>query len=496
MGNIRKQSIVSTVFIYIGFLIGFVNVFFYTKEGTFTPEQFGLIGMFTAVGSLMFGLANMGMLATVYKFYPYYKDNLPFKKIDLLTWALGMCLVGFLLVCIGGYVFKDLVIRKYGNAPLLLKYYYWIFPFGFGLTIFSLFEAFSWSIQKSVATNVLKETAFRLFTTVLIVLFLNHFISDFNSFIKIYSGLYLLIAILLILYLLKNNQLPFSFSVSKVTKRYVGKMITLSSFVYAGNIVFVLAGVIDTIVIGALMNLSMVGLFTFASTLSGIVQAPQRSMVSASMGVLSESWKRKDHSNIARIYKRSSINMLLAGMALFAMIWLNYEDAISAFHIKPEFIDAKWVFFCIGIAKLLDMGTGVNSQIIGTSNYWRFEFMCGVILLLMMIPLNYILVKQMGIIGSGVSNIISFAVYNTIRILFLYRKFKMQPFSYKTLIAILLTGAIYFLVYFLFLGQHGFIVMTSRCLLFIALFATAVFSLHLTPDAWQLYYKFLERRKK
>ena len=39
------------------------------------------------------------------------------------------------------------------------------------------------------------------------------------------------------------------------------------------------------------------------------------------------------------------------------------------------------VVFILGIAKIIDAGTGVNSVIIATSTLWKFEFYTGVVLL-------------------------------------------------------------------------------------------------------------------
>ena len=62
----------------------------------------------------------------------------------IMTVALGISFLGFCIVILNGLIFKDLVIRKYGtNSPDLIKYYYWVFPFGFGLTLYSLLEAFA-----------------------------------------------------------------------------------------------------------------------------------------------------------------------------------------------------------------------------------------------------------------------------------------------------------------------------------------------------------------
>src|SRR5437868_6996293 len=141
MSNIRRQSIISSVIVYFGFVLGFVNTYLFTKKGSFTESQYGLVSIFIAIANIMFSISNLGMISSIGKFYPYYKDNLDRKKNDLVTWALIISSFGFGLVALAGFVLKDFVVRKYvTNAPELVTYYYWLFPFGFGLTIYSVLE--------------------------------------------------------------------------------------------------------------------------------------------------------------------------------------------------------------------------------------------------------------------------------------------------------------------------------------------------------------------
>ncbi|MCB0741288.1 MAG: lipopolysaccharide biosynthesis protein, partial [Chitinophagaceae bacterium] len=202
MSNIRRQSIISSLVIYIGFAVGLLNTYFFTKEGTFSEAEYGLTTIFIAIATMMSAFASMAMPSFIFKFYPYYNDNLPPKKNDMITWSLLVSLVGFLLVVIAGLSMKHLVIQKFGtNAPRLVNYYYWIFPMGLGLTIYSVLEAYAWSLHKSVLTNFFREVQWRLFTTLLIVLYITHIISDYDLFIKLFSFTYLGIAVSLFIYL-------------------------------------------------------------------------------------------------------------------------------------------------------------------------------------------------------------------------------------------------------------------------------------------------------
>ena len=485
MSNIRRQSIISSILIYVGFAFGALNTYLFTREGgPFTKEEYGLTGVFMAIGSIMMSLATLGMPSYINKFFPYYKDHLPKNKNDQATLALLVSLVGFLLVGIGGLFLKNIVGETFANSPQVVIYYYWLFPFGLGLTFFSVLEALAWSNHKSILSNYFKEVQFRVFVTLLFVFTNIGLIKSFDVFIKIYSFLFLFIAVLLFIYLYSTGKISFTFSISKVTRRFIKKIVTLCSFVWGGTLIYTFAAAADTIIIALIFpnGAGMAGLFTFAQYLTSLIQAPQRSIVAASVAHLSQAWKDKDYGKISRIYQRSSINQLIFSAAMFCIIWLNYNDAIVTLDLQPDYKMVLNVFLIMGLMRIIDMGTGVSGQIISTSTYWRFDFMTGVILIITMLPLTWIFTKQFGLIGPALANLISFFLYNLIRYIFLLKKFNMQPFTIKSLWTILLAAACYGVCYFLFNDKTGIGWLAIRSLLFIALFCAGTYWLNLTPD--------------
>ncbi len=498
MSQVRKQSIISTVFVYAGFFIGFINTYLFTRQGSvFTPTEYGLTNIFIAVGNLMYAFSNLGMVSVVYKFYPYFNDNLTKKKNDLLTWTLLVSIIGFCCVVLAGIVFKDLVIRKFGgNSPEFVQYYFWVFPFGFSLLIFSILEVFAWNIRKSIFTTFLREFFFRFVTLVLIFFLSFKLISNFDTFIKMYAFSYGVVALVLLAYLIWKKEFHITFSISRVTKKFYKKMISMASLIYVGSTIYTIAAFIDTIIIMSLLGTDSVGIFSLGLVIAGLVQAPQRGAVAASIPVLSKAWKDKDFEKINLIYQRSGINLLIASLGIFLIIWLNYADAVATFKLKPTYIQSEWIFFFLGLARVVDLGTGVNSQIIGTSTFWRFEFISGMILLSLAVPLNYYLVKHYGIIGAGYSTLISLSVYNTIRILFLKKKFNMQPFSMKTIYAIILAFVSYLICYFTFRTMHGFFAMVLKSVVFTLLYGGSIVYFDLSPDVLSIWGNMKSRATK
>ena len=112
MSSIRRQSIISSLVIYAGFIVGLVNVYLFTRKGLFLDPQFGLYNAFIAIATMMMAVSNLAMPSYIHKFYPYYKDRLPVNKNDMLTIAMTVSIIGFLVTLVAGLLFKPPVSRS------------------------------------------------------------------------------------------------------------------------------------------------------------------------------------------------------------------------------------------------------------------------------------------------------------------------------------------------------------------------------------------------
>jgi O-antigen/teichoic acid export membrane protein len=485
MSTIRRQSILSSGIIYLGFALGFFNTYLFTRQGGFTQSEYGLYGTFMAVANIINSFANLGMQAYINKFYPYYQDNLKVRDNDMMGWAFLTSLLGFIMVLAAGYIFRDLVVRKFSaNSPAFVKYYAWVFPLGFGLTMYSILEAYAWQLKKSVLTSFLREMLFRVITSALAVLFFLHLIRDFDLFIKLFALTYILLALILLIILVRSGEIHITLHISRVTKKFYSKIVLLCSFIWGGGLIQNISYVFDTIVITAVIpnGLAWAGIFSLAQNIASLIQAPQRGIIAASIGPLSRAWKNKDYEKIRRIYQRSSINQLIFACGIFVLIWINFMDGVKNFHLQPAYEQAKPVFLFLGLWRIVDMGTGVNSQIIGTSTLWRFEFVTGMILLAVTLPLNYLLAKKLGVVGPAIATLISYTIYNAIRYFFLLKKFRFQPFSYNSLFTLLLAAAGYLISHILFNYIHGFAAMGLRSCSFLLIYAGGALLFKLSPD--------------
>lgn len=482
MSQIRKKSLKASVWIYAGFLIGAVNTYFLTHKDWFTTDQNGLTRAMIDISQLFFAFSSLGVTAFLYKFFPYYEDNLPSRKNDILGVALSVSLAGFVITALSAWLFEPLVVRKFSeNSKMLVDYFFWTLPMAFFILLYGVLEAYSYGFQKGVLASILKETVLRGYTTIIIVAKVLGFI-DFHTFIILFALQYAVITAILSTHLYREKKLWISFRLSRVTMKFRKKIIAMMALMALVIVVTILRSTIDGLVLASLKNLGKVGIFGLAVYMVSVMQAPFRSIVAVTIPILSRAWKEKKFAEIDRIYKRSSINLLSFSLFIFLSIWLNYTQAIHFFGINPDYLEGRWVFFLLGIVTIIEMGTGINAQIIGTSTYWRFELWTSLLLTIMIIPLSYWLTVKYGIIGPAVANIVSFTIYNSIRFGFLWKKFNMQPFSFKTLEVILLSAGLYFITYWLFDSMQGLPGLLTRSAFFCSLFVVIIYVRNITPD--------------
>jgi O-antigen/teichoic acid export membrane protein len=99
-----------------------------------------------------------------------------------------------------------------------------------------------------------------------------------------------------------------------------------------------------------------------------------------------------------------------------------------------------------------------------------------------MLPLNIILTRHYDILGPAIANLISISIYNIIRIIFLWKKFKLFPFTVESIYTGLLGIASFGVCYFLFRSIHGFGGLAVRSIVFLLLYGGGTIYLKLTPD--------------
>jgi O-antigen/teichoic acid export membrane protein len=489
MGIIQKQSIRSTVSISIGFAIGAFNLLV-LQTHILTTEQLGLTRLISELGITLATLCTMGSLPVVYKFFPFYKDHLSPEKNDLPFVTITVCLFGFLITCIAGYAFQGVIIQKFSaRSPLFVEYSWLIYPFCLFYLLYLWLEGFGWSFKKGATSNLLRELVPRLVFTISIVLLALRII-NLIQFLVIFSLSYLLPAVILFNILRKTGEFNFNTTISKLTTRLKSKMINFGLFIFGAQFLNLLSRNADTFIISskAERGLTDTAVFTIATYVVTLMDIPQRSITAISIPVLSESWKNKNMASIGNIYTKSVANLLIIGLSMFCVTLLNVHNL--AIFLGKDYKGIELVVFFLGLSKLIDLGTGANAQIIGTSNYWKVDFTTTVIFTLIALPLNYILIAHYGLMGAAYATLIAICFYNAMRFGFLWFKFGLQPYTWKDLLAVVYAASAAVLSYYIPFIKNIFVDSALRSLVFCLLFFPAVYFTGVSAEVNELLKKY------
>jgi O-antigen/teichoic acid export membrane protein len=481
MGVVRKQSILSSFFTYIGFAIGAINILFLFPK-YFSPEELGLTRILLDVALLFSTACTLGSIPITLKFYPFYHAYLPKNKDDLPFITLTLCLTGCIIFLIIMPYLKPIIIRKFGaRSPLFVDYFDLIYPLTITLAFFSLFEAYAWSLKRTVLSNALKEFAFRLLTTVLIALFVLGLV-NFSQFINLYAFTFLVPIVIFFIALSRTGNFPIQIQISSVTRRLKSKIFAFGSFVFLGATLNIIARTNDTIIIASQSTggLADAAVFTIATYLVTVMEVPQRSLISITTPFISEAWRSRNVARIDTLYKKTALNLLIPGIAIFCIVLLNAEDAVK--FLGPSYGSLTMLVLILGIAKLIDLGSGLNTQILLLSKYWRIDFITTMLLVLVSIPLNYWLTRKYNVMGPAWGNLIALTTFNVIRMIYIWKIFRLQPFTMNNAKAILIGLICFVLIYLIPSAGNIYFDVIIRSALFIGLYAFAIIYFKASED--------------
>jgi O-antigen/teichoic acid export membrane protein len=116
----------------------------------------------------------------------------------------------------------------------------------------------------------------------------------------------------------------------------------------------------------------------------------------------------------------------------------------------------------------------------------------GVILVVLMVLLNMIFIPWLGINGAGIATFLAVFVYNTIKLFFVYKKFKIFPFTLSTL---KVGGMILIMIvtfYFWDFSVHPIINIVLKSTLITLVYVFAVYKFNFSDDLSVLIKRYLK----
>jgi O-antigen/teichoic acid export membrane protein len=434
LGIVQKQAFSNTILSYIGLVLGYINIII-LYPAYFTLEQFGLIQLIQSISVVYAQFSAFGLINIIIRYFPFFKTE-DRKHQGFISWITLIMICGFFVVTLIYIIFRPFIIDAYiERSKIFIEYYYILIPLSLFTLIFNVFESFVRSIHRTVFAAFLKDVFFRFLTTVGIFLVFLKLIT-FPQFVLFFVLSNSFISILLILQIILSKKFKFIIDFRSINFTKVREILKYGMFTLLAGSSYFFAQNIDKIMLGSMVGLEIVGIYSVFLYIATVVIFPARSIYRITVPIVADCWKRNDINQIQDIYRRTSLVLMIFGSIIYIGIFIN-KDNISHF-LKPEYSTNFIFYFFLGLSFLIDMTGGMNSDIINTSPKYKFDALFNVIYMILCIILAYIFIKLFSGLGAAIAIAVSMFIFNFIKWLFLFRAYKLQPFNGKNLLVLLI----------------------------------------------------------
>lgn len=436
MGIIKRQAVKQSIINYLGVGIGAISILFIYPRAT---EMVGLARFLIDTGTLIAPFLLMGFGGVTIKFFPEFKTE-DGRNNGLLPFIFSIPVVASLLFVLLSLLFRP-TIQDYASGKDEGYREFWVFiiPIAICLAFFQLLYNYSTNYGR-IAVPAIFQNFIKIVLPTTILLWYWELISIDTLVWGIVAN-YILVLLAILLYLKLQGRLLFRANWAHLTADRRKRISNYALFGLFGGIGSVLAFRIDSFMIANLISFEGNGVFTIAAFIGNAIAIPTNAVNQVSAPILTSAIRENDLGEVKKIYQGASINLLMVGLLLFVWVACSVEDL---FHLMPADGDfaqnpaligqGVQIVMLIGLARVIDMGTSVNNPIINFSPHYRFGLYAILALGVLNIFTNLFFIKtlNLGIVGVALATLFALSLYNLIKLIFIYWKFGIQPFSTTT----------------------------------------------------------------
>lgn len=438
MGIVSSQSFKNLITTYIGFGIGALNTLVLYVH-FFKDEYYGLVGFLLSSATLAMPFIAVGVHNTLIKFYSKYSGR---NQEVFLSFMLLLPLIVLIPTCLLVGVFYEEVVRFLASKNEIVRpYVILIGIIAFAMAYFEIGYAYAKAQLHSVFGNIMNEVFHRLGVMVLLLFFAVSWI-DTEGFLYGVALVYVLRMLLMMAYAfyLKPPKLRLA-----IPKEW-SAILKYSVLIIVAGSVAVMILEIDMFMLGKLVPIENVAYYAVGIYVAAVIAVPARAMHQIMYPLTANYLNERRFIELKDLYKKSSLTLYIISGLILLLVICNIKSLYLL--LDPAYTKGIYVVLLISLAKLVDNILGNNNAILYNSDYYRLVLVLGVFLVIIAVFLNLLFIPQLGINGAAIATFIASVGYAAAKIIVVYKKFKMHPFTqptlYTTVLLILLGISFYF----------------------------------------------------
>ena len=482
MGVVLKQSFTNTLILFLGFAIGGINVLFlYTHF--LHEDYFGLITFLLSTANIILPLLVFGMQHSIIKFYSSYKTKIEQDGFLMATLILPLVVI-IPLALIGTFFYQSIASWLSSENILIKNYTYLIFIIALFMGYFEVFYSWTKVQFNSVFGNFIKEIFTRICTSFLLLAVYFKWISN-EQFIYAVVVVYGVRTLIMKLYAMYIYMPKLVFKLPVNLKEILSFSIYI---IIAGSASGILLE-IDKFMIPQMEKIAEVAYYSVGIYIASVVAIPTRAMQQITNPITAKEMNSNNIVEVEKLYKQSSINLLVVGGLLFLLINLNITELYEIIN-KSQYTKGSLIVLIISIAKIMDLALGTGNAILVNSKYYKIFFYLSLAMALSVIFLNRWLIGLIGINGAALATLIVVLVYGFIKIMFIKSKLNMQPFSKNSLKVLVVIMLVYGIINFWNFSVNPIFAILLKGVLITSIYLVIIKRLQISEDLNELFSKY------
>lgn len=488
MGVIRRQGLKNVILNYFGVAIGLFSVLFIYPMET---EAYGLARFLMDSAVLFIPLSTLGAIALPVRFFPKF-ENPANGHHGFISWLLLICLIGAGVTSLITWLFWDHIMLHYASvSSLYVLYLYFFLPILILRGSIQVLSMFISNFQRIVVPSLLNDILIKLSLPVFILLI--HW--DIWSYKELIVGIMLNFIVVLggmLYYLAKLDQLTWKIDWQVFKGPILKNMGTYATYGLLGSMGASIAVNLDVFMIGSMISPQATGIYGIASIMASLVNRPLVAITAIAGPIIMKAWENNDQPEVFKIYEKSSLNSLAPGALIFLLIILNLDDIYAIMPNSQLIGQNKLAIILLGVAYLLNLITGANSEIMAYSKLFKWNFYAVLVLAGINFCLNWVFIRSWGISGAAFATMISYLIYNIFKSLVIYCTYGMHPFSSGLFRLMLLIFTTLALGLFIPVVEPNFLAIILRTSLISGFYIWALYFFNISQDINELISKILK----
>lgn len=433
MGVIKRQSLKNSIVNYLAVGIGAVSTILVYP--LIPQEDLGMIKFVADTAAVFIPFAQFGLGQATIRFFPQFRDEKSGHRGFLFLMLVPITLFS-VLVCASIYIFQDAIGSFFGieNKIKFLK----LLPFVLCVLFFATFS--NWLVyyisnfNRIVIPSILSNLLTKVSQPLLVLLFYFGMISLKGVLVgTVLTFAFMLVG--LVLYIMLLGQWHWKPRFEFYTRQLLGDIWHYASFttlvVFSGAV----ATHIHVLIVPAVAGFAQSAVYGVGALIAEAIDVPRKALSGIAAPLVTASLQAGDMAHVEEIYRRSALVQTVAGVMLLGGAWLCAD---SLFDLMPKHQEAfragKNVIFWLGLARVVDMMTGINAEIITYSSHYRFNMISLMTMAITNILTALWLMPILGIEGAAIATFAAIVLVNIWRLLFIYNKMKIHPLSWKMLL--------------------------------------------------------------